>query len=116
MTPKIRLENITLPLKICWQKTSGLVKYMKNFSKHIHPLRRAIVMISVQFCGLVDSPHSEPQSQTCSQIPISSEQYLHKPVTCATNDNKAQIQGASHWFRTDVIFRPNTYTFCYIFT
>lgn len=66
---------------------------MKNFSKHIHPLRRAIVMISVQLCGLVDSPHSEPQSQTCFQIRISSEQYLHKPVTCATNDNKAQTQG-----------------------
>ena len=41
-----------------------------------------------------------------SDLNLDSEQYLHKPVTCATNDSKAQSELAPHWSPADVIFRP----------
>ena len=48
---------------------------------------------------------------SCGQKPVyrfesETEQYLHKCVTCATNDNKAHSVLLSDWLVVDVILRP----------
>ena len=66
---------------------------------------RAVTVTSLLFLNR-ERATTITESNQFSDLNLDSEQYLHKPVTCATNDSKAQSELAPHWPAADVIFRP----------